>query len=739
MGRGFYRQPTMKHLQKDPQPIFKEARTDTVTSMCGICPAGCGTTVHLVDGRIDRMTPLKDHPQGLVCPRGARAKEIVYSPDRLLYPQKRVGARGEGKFERISWDEAYDLWVAKLRQTADKFGPEAVAIYTGRGNFEFGLNEMFAPAGTVESSASAVLFPFGSPNTSGVGAFCYTAHGMIAPKALFGDYIRNIEEDLANADLILLWGANPMTDSSPIGLRRLKRNIARGAKVVVIDHRHNETVRATRSEWIGIRPGTDGALALGAIHVLLAEDLYDHNFVENWTHGFAELQAYVREFTPERVETITGVPATRIRQLAREIGTANGCSILTYTGLEYSNAGVQSIRAVWILQALAGHLDVPGGKLFKMRNRFQNNRLLTPPPEGARPPIGVKEFPLYHDTRIEAHAALFPRAILHNDPYPLRTMIVSGTSLITSWPDPDLWRRALAALDFLVVVNRFPTADSAYADLLLPAATMFEIESFNIYGNYVQWRQKVIEPLGEARNDYLIFAELAQRLGYGERWPQTEEGLLRYALENTGVTLEQIRAHPAGIQLPEPERRYRKYETGELRADGQPGFETPSGKFEIASEWLRSHGYEPLPVYTEPIEGPLASPEVAKDYPLVFNSGARTQFAFRSQHHNIPSLVKKLPHPLVYLHPTDAAARDIQDGDAVDVISPRGRVPYRARVTEGIVPGVIEANMGGGGPLGPEAWQKANVNALTDAGNFDPLSGFPVYKALLCDVVKRSE
>jgi anaerobic selenocysteine-containing dehydrogenase len=184
--------------------------------------------------------------------------------------------------------------------------------------------------------------------------------------------------------------------------------------------------------------------------------------------------------------------------------------------------------------------------------------------------------------------------------------------------------------------------------------------------------------------------------------------------------------------------RYRKYATGELRDDGQPGFNTPTGKFEIASEWLRQHGYEPLPVYTEPVEGPAAGKALTQQYPLVFNSGARTQFAFRSQHHNIPSLVARQPHPLVHLHVDDARHRGIEDGDEVEVISPRGRVTFTACVTEDIVPGVVEANMGGGGPLGPLAWQKANVNVLTDFENRDPLSGFPVYKALLCDVVKHS-
>ena len=710
---------------------------ETIISMCGVCSSGCGAEVHLAEGRITRLTPIKDHPYSVLCTRGMKAPEIVYSPDRLLYPQRRTGARGEGKFERITWDEAYDAIVANLRRIAADHGPEAAGIYTGRGNFEYGLNEMFAPAGTAESSANAVLFPFGSPNSSGVGALCYVSYGMIAPRACFGAYMMDMDEDVDLADLVLVWGENPATDSSPIMLPRLRQLQQRGARIIVIDHRRSETAQALRCEWIGVRPGTDGALALGAIHVLLEEGLYDHDFAHNWTHGFDELRAYVAAFTPERVEAITWVPAATVRELARAMARAGGCSILTYTGLEYSDSGVQAIRALYTLQALAGHLDVPGGKLFKPHDRLKLRRKLTPPPATARRPIGADEYPIYYEVRQEAHAALFPRAILEGKPYPLRSLIVSGASLITAWPDPDLWRRALAALDFLVVVNRFPTADAQYADIILPATTMFEIESYGIVGGYVQHRQRVIEPLGEARNDYLIFAELAQRLGYGDLWPQSERAMVEYALAGTGVALDALLASPQGVHYPAPPHKYRQYATGDLRPDGRPGFNTPTGKFEIASEWLRGYGYDALPIYTEPGEGPLASPDVAERFPLVFNSGARTNFDFRSQHHNIPGLVAKQRLPLVHLHPADAAARGIADGDPVTVLTPRGAVPFFACVTPNIVRGAVEVNVGGGGPLGPEAWQRANANELTDFERRDPISGFPVYKALLCDVVKR--
>ena len=329
-----------------------------------------------------------------------------------------------------------------------------------------------------------------------------------------------------------------------------------------------------------------------------------------------------------------------------------------------------------------------------------------------------------------------PQAILAHDPYAVRAMIIGGSSILTGYPDPDLWRRCFEALDFLVVIDRFQTADSMYADIVLPATTMYEIESYVVRGPLVQHRPKVIEPRGEARNDLLIYAELAQRLGYGHLYPQSEDELLETVLAGTGVTPEALRASPSGIAVPQPKRVHRKWEAGLLRNDGRPGFETTSGKFEITSNLLRQHGYDALPVYVEPTEGPLAAPELAATYPLVFNSGSRVQYNFRSQHYNIPDLVKRQPEPLVMLHVEDAARRGIADGDDVWIVSPRGRVPFKARVIDDILPGVIEASSGGGGAIGVEAWRRGNVNILTDMNNRDPISGFPVYKALLCDVVK---
>ena len=255
------------------------------------------------------------------------------------------------------------------------------------------------------------------------------------------------------------------------------------------------------------------------------------------------------------------------------------------------------------------------------------------------------------------------------------------------------------------------------------------------YGPVFRLREQVIPPVGEARNAFFIFAELARRLGYGHLYPQTEAELLRYVLQGSPFTLEDVRAAGGQVQVDTAIMQYKKWEKGLLRPDGQPGFATPTGKFEIASTILAEHGYDPLPVYTEPLESPLSQPELARKFPLVFNSGARVTTDFRSQFHGIRGLVKERPEPTVMLNPKDAQARGITHGDAVIVTSPRGRARLRAIVSADIIPGAIEANMGGGGPLGPKAWQECNINDLTDL-RYDPISGFPIYKALLCEVAR---
>ena len=706
-------------------------------ALCGICPAGCWIIVtYDQEGKIAAVRADEGSPFGITCKLGVHSAEIVYSENRLRYPLKRKGPKGTYEFERLTWDEAFDEIASKLQAIKAEYGPEAAAIYTGRGSFELAMCDVFQPQGVAVSSASSLLFPFGSPNTMGVGALCYVSMAMIAPHVTMGGMFINMFSDLEHAELIVVWGANPATDCPPLDYKRIIEASQRDAEVVVIDPRRTLTAKIEGAQWIPIRPGTDGALALALCQVLIEEELYDEAFVRDWTHGFEEFAQYVQHFRQEIAAPITGVPAETIRTLARKIAQAHGVSPVMYSGLEYSDSGVQAIRATMVLWGLAGQLDVPGGRCFTMReNIFPINRAGLIPNPDVKKALGRERFPVYSLYRGESHANALPEAVLQGRPYPIRSLIILGGSIITAWPQPEIWRQTLKDLDFLTCIDINFTADCAYADLVLPAATWYEIESYMTYGPIFRLRERVIEPVGEARNAFFIFAELADRLGYGHLYPQNEEELLRYALHGSPFTLEEVRAGGGQVQVDGAIMQYKKWEKGLLRPDGLPGFDTPTGKFEIASTILEEHGYDPLPVYTEPLESPVSQPELAQRFPLVFNSGARVTTDFRSQFHGIPGLVKQRPEPTVMLNAEDAQARCIAHGDAVVVQSPRGQVRMRAIVSNDIVKGAIEANMGGGGPLGPKAWQDCNINDLTDL-RYDPISGFPIYKALLCEVYR---
>ncbi len=711
-------------------------RTTEKRGICGICSAGCWIVARYdAAGRMIGIAPDPASPAGRLCRAGELAPEIVYSPERLLYPMRRKGPKGTFDFERISWEAAYEIIVDNLQRIKAESGPEATAFYTGSGSFELALCDIFQPEGVAVSSAVSVLFPFGSPNTLGVGALCYVSFAMIAPHVTMGRMYINTFTDIENAEMVLIWGKNPASHAPPTDFVRIRQAHARGARLVVIDPRRTLLAKMPGAEWIPIRPGTDGALALGLCNVLIGEELHDEKFAGQWTEGFKKFADYVQHFRPEVVERITGVPAETVIRLARQMAAARGVAPVMYSGLEYSDGAVQAIRATFVLWALAGQLDVPGGLCFTMReNHFPINRqghIANPAPQKA---AGCNDFPIYTRYRGEFHAGILPRAVLEKKPYPIRLLLSLGASIITSWPQSEIWRRTLAGLDFFACVDRQLTADAAYADLVLPAATYFEIDSYMVYGGAFRLRERLIEPQGEAKSDYLFLAELANRLGYGHLYPQNEEQLLRHVLQGSGFSLEEVRAAGGMVQAPTAMMQYKKWEKGLLRPDGRPGFDTPSGKFEIASSILEEYGYDPLPVYTEPGESPQSRPDLAESYPLVFNSGARASVDLHTLHHSIPALGRDKPVPTVMLHPDDAAARGIANGDRVVLATRRGRVKMYARVSDDIVPGAVEASAMGGGALGPEAWRRANINELTDLKRFDPISGFPVYKALLCQV-----
>ncbi len=710
--------------------------------ICGLCyhSPGCGVIIHFdEEEKIDRLEADPEMPMGeVLCPIADDVKEIIYSDRRIKYPLKRVGPKGKHEFERISWNEAFDIIVERINQIKEEHGPEAVGFYAGTGSYERSIRDIFQVGGSEIYLATSLLFPFGSPNTFGVGAPCYTSLGVLAPKTTVGSLHTEMYSDLDNSDLIIVWGTNPATSTPPINFKRLEVAIEEDAKIIVIDPRKTECAELEGSEWIPIRPGSDGAMALGLSHLLIRDGLYDKEFVENWTLGFDEFAEYVKEFTPEYVSKITSVSKERIEQLARDIYQAEGASYIMYTGLEYSKSGVQSIRAVMTLWAIAGQLDVVGGRGFLMRG----NGIPLPKEKHIKSPgydksIGEGKFPVYAHYCQEPHASLLPKSILESDPYKIRSLFVMGASIITSWPKPNIWRRAFAELDFMVCIDLQLTADAAFADIILPATTGFELESYCNYGCMARIREKIIEPLGESRPDYYILLELANRLGYGELYPQNPDAVLRNFLSVSDLKVEDWREDPKGLMRNcRFMIEYKKWEDGLLRADGQPGFETPSGKFEIKSSILEQLGYSGLPEYLESDETPLSQPELSKNFPLILGTGSYKP-DMKSCFRGIPGFIKKYPHPIVEINSKDAEARGITTGNAVMLKTPRGEVMMRALVTDKIMEGVAYAAVGGGGPLGTEEWKQANVNDLTDPNQQDEISGFPVYKVLLCEISKK--
>ena len=382
--------------------------------ICGICfhSPGCGVIVHFdKDHKIDRLEPDPDAPLGsILCPIAGSAKEIIYSEKRLKHPLKRVGPKGTYDFEKISWDEAFDIITEKLNELKRNFGPETVGFYAGTGSYERSFKDVFQLKGSEIYLASSVLFPFGSPNTFGVGAPCYTSLGVLAPKLTMGCLHIDMFSDVDNSDLILVWGTDPSTSTPPEMFERIKTAAAEGADIIVIDPRKTKAAELPGAQWIPIRPGSDGALALGLCHILIRDQLYDESFVKDWTFGFDEFADYVQTFTPDHVSSITGIDEEMIEDLAEIIVDAEGASYVMYTGLEYTKSGVQNIRAVMVLWALAGQMDVEGGRCFAMgENRInlcRNRQVETPDFEKS---IGAKKFPVYaHYCGGEPTPACFP-------------------------------------------------------------------------------------------------------------------------------------------------------------------------------------------------------------------------------------------------------------------------------------------------------------------------------------------
>ncbi|SMD13367.1 Anaerobic selenocysteine-containing dehydrogenase [Desulfocicer vacuolatum DSM 3385] len=713
--------------------------------ICGICGAGCGVSISLENDRITKILPWKKHPQGQPCLRGVKASSIVYARDRITKPLKRIGPKGTLAFTEISWDQALDEISQKILNLKSQYGPQCIASFFGRGNFEDSIWKMFSPKEKGLAIPNSLFMPMGSPNAFSIGNICHVSHAFIAPFTIFGAPGGMLQPDLEHADIIFIWGTNPATGSPLKQFLQLKKAKARGAKTVVIDPLKTQTAEMA-DLWIPIQPGTDGALIHGILCQCFKRGGVDRAFGEEQCQGFSDLEQYVKGFNPDLVHQITGVSEESLKELTELILSTEKIAYMTQSGLEFNDTGAQSIRALLSLWALTGHLDVKGGMVFKSRSPVSLSKPDVKYPTDI-PPIGMDRYPLFCNLTKNGHFSEFPRSVLQEDPYKIRFLLIGGSSILTSWPNSALYAKALNALDYQVCVDLFLKQDARYADMVLPATTYFENTSLCGYPGQaalptaLQYRKKIIEPMGESMNSYLIYAKLAERLGYGHLYPHTEEDMVRFLIKDLPMNFQTFKHEsekgPVTVHKVAPnEGQEKKWLSGQLRPDGNPGFNTPSGKWEISSTLLEKYGYEPLPVYTPASEGPL-NKALSQDFPLTLTSGARImQSTFRSQHQNIPNLVRLQPNAEAILHPRDAAPRNISSGDAIWVKTARGKVKFIARVTQKISKGVVEVNQGGGAPNQADGWKNSNINLLTDDRNRDSITGFPVFKALLCELEK---
>jgi thiosulfate reductase/polysulfide reductase chain A len=698
--------------------------TQVFKSACRMCHGGCGVFVHVVDGIIRKVTGDPDSPlnKGQLCPKGAAGIDIVYHPDRLTHPMKRVGARGEGRWEKIGWDEAYDIIADKLEHIIAENGPESIVIGTGTGRHHCNFVPRFANA-------------LGTPNWCEPGhAQCFSPRVNVSHMT-FGalpvcDYYGDVDPAC-----VLVWGHNPLNSGPDGELLFHTRHLMNGGKTkyIVVDPRRTK-IAEQAEVWCQIRPGTDDALALAMINVIISEGLYDRAFVAKWTHGFEQLSEHVRKFTPEWAWPITWVPADTIRAAARLFATTKPATVEWGCAIEHTPNSIQTARAIAILPAITGNIDIPGGWVFGTPTVTPVPSLadnLTPEMQAKR--LGSQEFRVLGQINVQpsAHIPAVFKAMRTGKPYPVRAFMVFGNNPLLSYANSKVILESLQKLEFFMVMDLFMTPSADLADLVLPAASWFEVEAMPAFPyfaeNAVLVQQKVAQ-VGECKQDEVVFAEIARRMKLKVGTEDPRDIYTQQLAANIGITFDELRER-GFVWRP---MTYRKYET--------QGFKTATGKIELYSLALEKLGYAPLPYYAEPPESPVSTPEVAKDFPYVLTTGARVMSFFTSEHRQLPKLRRIHREPQMELHPDTARQHNIVDGDWVYIETKRGKIRQRAHLSDGIDPRVINIEFGWWFPErkdGDRGVWESNANVLTNIEPpYDPAMGTYQLRALLCRIEK---
>jgi anaerobic selenocysteine-containing dehydrogenase len=704
--------------------------TKIVKTSCRMCHGSCRILVHVKDGKALKVEGDPDGPinKGTMCSKGLACLDLLYHPDRIKYPLKRKGKRGEGKWQRISWEEAYDSIVTKVKEITAQYGTLSISPTVGTGRHPFFYMMRFMSAS-------------GAINRAGMPHICYTPRVGTA-MVTFG---RPIAHDCERSNCIVAWGSGiHYSNNDGYNARQFIEGWKQGARLICIDPVFS--ANASKADvWLQVRPGTDGAMALAWLNVIVAEGLYDKEFVDKWTNGFGELVEHIKPFTPEWAERITWVPARQIREAARLYASAKPASLLFGNAPEHGINSTSTLRCFHFLPAVTGNLDVPGGNVFLESplpgyvKRLSAKELIPPDVWDKR----LAPFPLL-SLAFPAAGYAIHEAVLSGKPYPIKAYLVHGGGPLQSHENAKgLVYEAFKNAEFIEVMDHFLTPTAEMADIVLPAATFLEFDDVHAalaeaeMSGYVLAFQKVVEPVGESKSDNEVFIELSKRLGYPYGFDNHKQ-MLDWMLEPIGMTFDQFKEKG---WVSTSQRRL-KHELGLLRSDGKPGFDTPSGKVELHSETLEGMGLSSMPVYNEPPESPVSSPELAKEYPLILTTGIRSPVYFHSQYRQIPRLREIHPNPIVRIHPDTAQKHGISNADWVYIETPRGRCRQRAKLTLGIDAKVIMAEHGWWFPEKPaeptlHGAFESNINVVTDHHPpYDPGFGSTSSRSLLCKIYK---
>ena len=694
-----------------------------IKTICQMCYFYCGLDVTVEDGRILKVEGMKEHPtnSGRLCVKGLSCAHLVTDPKRVKRPLRRVGEKGSGEWEEVSWDAALDEISQKLLSIKEKQGPEYLAFYRGHApgwvtNFNYVWRFMNS---------------WGSPNLITHAHLCFVSRA-IAHMATFGPYP---EADYEHTRCIMLVGSNPVYTSPVNYAPRILWAKQRGAKLIVIDPRFTNTA-AKADIYLQPRPGTTGALILAMVQVIIEEGLYDNAFIQEWSVGFDPLKEFVQDYRPEKVEAVSWVKADKIREAARTIATVKPAVVVDGNGLDQHSNVVQTVRTTSILRSLIRTVDEEGGSVMVPLLPFVDVRRSSSQPSDFIKK-SIARYPLFARGGFGLTGVEMMDSLSKREPYQLKAVIVQGGDPLASLSDTKRVKEALNKAELLVVHDLYPTATAQIADFILPAASFLERDLVLNYryrpfadGNLIAMQNQCIPPVGESKSDLDFIFALARRVGLGEYFPwKSVLEAFDQELEPNGISVSWLRENPGGYVVKyKPDEIYRKYE--------KAGFPTPSGKIEFVSSRFEEFGYDPLPSFVEPGISPESNPERAKEYPLICSTGLKLGIHTHAMFRTLPWIREIEPEPFAEVHPDTASRAGISDGDWMVIQSPLDSIKVRARLRYSVDPRVVMATHGYGEPY---AGEEDLSNLITSQTERDPITGATGNRSFLCKVKKAED